>query len=421
MSGLQLFDTSTSVGAPEWLGWLVLCSTLGLFGALLWWLLLSPLPGGGCAPSPGRPGPSRPVLAGLIVLSGLLVNFGARWDELWHRIYGVVGNDFLWPPHLMIYGALGLNAGFAALGLATSLAGHGGLRERFRADPLLGLLGLLGAYGIATVPSDLIWHRIIGPDITAWSLPHLLLAANVSAVLLAGAAIALSAAPDRRWRSVLARPGGSPEPAALLAIGLVGLALLALLLIGATEYEWGDHGQPLPAVYLRPAWAYPVAVLLVGAACAHVALHATRQVGAATGSALVALGLYVPWVLVARAELPPGPKLVSHLLLVAPALALDAWYALRRGRADRLVTQAVGAALYGAVLLAVMFPYLAWVGFAPPLGGPVQLQSALIGLPATALVSVAFARVGAWLGGLGRPPVSAAARQPVGQPHPATP
>src|SRR6266851_1194843 len=161
---------------PEWMGWAALTCLVVAFACLTWWLLLSPLPiadGRRAERLSNGPGPharrTRVVVALLVLLSGFLFSAGARWDELWHRTYGGFGDDFLWPPHLMIYGGLALNAAFAGWGLGRTLRGRGGLRERFRAEPLMGLLGLLAAYQVASIPSDLIWHRVIGPDITAWS------------------------------------------------------------------------------------------------------------------------------------------------------------------------------------------------------------------------------------------------------------
>src|SRR5688572_2157226 len=107
---------------PEWTGWLALAILVSVFAVLAWWLFFSPLP-----PVVAQPRVSKAVLstrrrvAVLMLLSGALATTGARWDKLWHRMYGGFGDDFLWPPHLLLYGALGLNAVFAALGLSTAL------------------------------------------------------------------------------------------------------------------------------------------------------------------------------------------------------------------------------------------------------------------------------------------------------------
>ena len=183
---------------PEWQGWVALGTLVVAFLAIGWWLLVARLPGASRI-SQRRSAPrARHLVATLVLLSGALFTIGARWDELWHRIYGGFGEDFLWPPHLLMYAGLGLNLAFALAGLAvasgvrgsdTSPSAHGTFRERFRAEPAIALLGLTAAFQMASIPSDLIWHQIIGPDLTAWSLPHVLLAATTTAVLMAGVAL----------------------------------------------------------------------------------------------------------------------------------------------------------------------------------------------------------------------------------------
>src|SRR5437763_5410204 len=205
-----------SARAPEWAGWLVLGALIAAFSLLVWWLYFSPLPYRVEPPAAtARTLRTRRRVAALALLAGALFIVGARWDELWHRMYGGFGNDFLWPPHLMLYGSLGLNGLFAGFGLGRALRGRGGLRERFRAEPLMGLLGLLAAYQMASIPSDLLWHKIIGPDISAWSLPHLLLALTSSGTMMAGLALALAGTGVQSWRPLWRGPRGGE----LIALG----------------------------------------------------------------------------------------------------------------------------------------------------------------------------------------------------------
>jgi hypothetical protein len=147
-----------------------------------------------------------------VLLSGLLLRIGAPWDELWHRLYGApFGEDLLWPPHLFIYASLTLTFLLAAYGLSIAMRGEGSLRERFRWEPLLALLGLFSAYKVAFIPVDLIWHAAIGPDLVAESPPHVFGALAGLGVPLTGVALALSTArgprgevspTDRaRWRA----------------------------------------------------------------------------------------------------------------------------------------------------------------------------------------------------------------------------
>src|SRR5688572_21480615 len=89
---------------PEWQGWLALGVVVCVFSVLVWWLYFSPL---------RRPVRSRRVseqtlrarhiVAALALLGGTSWNVGGYMDTLWHRKYGGFGDDFFWPPHLLIY------------------------------------------------------------------------------------------------------------------------------------------------------------------------------------------------------------------------------------------------------------------------------------------------------------------------------
>jgi hypothetical protein len=410
------------------MGWLALGALVLAFAAIAWWLFLSPLPNRiRPAGTTVRARRARRLVATLMLVSAASFLTGARWDEIWHRKYGGFGDDFLWPPHLMLYASLGLNAIFAALGLGLALRGAGSLRERFRQEPVMGFLGLMATYQMASIPSDLLWHEIIGPDITAWSLPHALLALTTTAVLLAGVAIALSAragpgglqpdearTPGDGAASSLHRASYGPhswrrlpcvQPMEQVALALTALSLLALLQIGTTEWEWSRPGEVARAVLQRPAWAYPVVVLLVGVAHASLALHATHLTGAATAVTAGALGAQMVAIGAARLALPPGPALASHALLLPPALALDAWHAwwLRRQGRITVATAWMGAPLYTAVYVLVAFPYIAAFLPAPRLDAASRLATVAIGLPAALVVSGAGAYVGRWLRAIGSP------------------
>lgn len=402
-----------AAGVPEWEGWVFLGILIALFGLAFWWLFFSPRPADRPSTSAVPLSPrTRWALAGLVLLSGVLFTFGARWDELWHRLYGGFGDDFLWPPHLMIYGGLGLNAMFAGLGLGLVRRESGGIRERFRSNSLLGLLGLTAAYQVASIPSDALWHKIIGPDISAWSLPHFLLATSSSGVLVIGLALALARRGERPWRI-----GGWLSPAEVLALALLVVSTLALLQFAVTEWEWGlGPGGAMP--FGRAAWVYPAVVLAVGTVEAHLALHALRRVGAATTLALVALAIQVAYVTVARSVVPPGPFVASHLLLVAPALALDLWYATRLGSAHHPATQARGALLYTSVfVLAAILGLGPLLGY-PPLRLPDLAVLLVVALAEALLLGPATAAAAAWLNRVGEPTKGAILDRVPLRPHP---
>src|SRR5262245_41066376 len=377
------------------LGWLALAALVAAFGLLAWWLLASPLPR---PPAPAVPtGPALRVrrwLAAVVLLSGLLLRVGAPWDELWHRLYGVpFGQDLLWPPHLLMYASIGLSFLLVVDGLSVALGGGGGLRERFRREPLLAALGLLAAYGFAFIPVDLLWHAVIGPDLVAESPPHVVGALSGAAVSLTGVALALSTAPRPAWRSALDRP----RLCDALVVGILAVVALNWLQLFTTGWEWADA-----AVLERPGWTYPVAALLIGGTVAHLALHATRRPGAATAVALVVLLAHLPAVAAYRLLLPPGPAIGAHLLLVPAALALDAWYARRSAREATRATRWGGALLYGGVFLAVGLPYTAAALPAPAMDLTTALLAVAAGMAAAALVGILAARTGAWLAEVGR-------------------
>ena len=422
VSLLQIAGSPTGRGvlprAPEWQGWLALGLLVTVFGFLVWWLFFSPLEQP-VQPRPPSPGAlrARRLVASLMLFSGAVGFVGGNWDELWHRLYGGFGNDFLWPPHLLLYGSSGLNGVFAGLGLAIAFRGRGGLRERFRREPLMGLLGLISTYQLASIPSDALWHQIIGPDLSAWSLPHVLLMLTGSGARLAGLALALSALPVRPWRGLL-----SPLPwMEAVALGLLVEAGSGTLQFLGTEFEWAD-----PTAAQRPEWTFPVVVLVAGVVLAHLALYATRRVGAASLVAALVLALRLPVLWVDWAMLGHGPVLAATLLVLPPALALDGWYAVRRLRTSRQSTVDTlpawgGALVYAVVFLAVALPYIARTMAVPRLDAIGSGEAVALGLPAALLAGLVASEVATWLGSLGtinavgphaagRPPRQAQAR-----------
>lgn len=388
-------SAGASSGVPEWQGWVVLGALVAGFAFLVWWLYFS---GGSRIVSESDENTMSPrgrlILAALILLAGLLFTLGARWDELWHRQYGGFGDDFLWPPHLMIYGGLGLNAVFAGLALTMVRRRGGDLRQSFRSNPLIGLLGLIASYQVASIPSDALWHRIIGPDLSAWSLPHALLMITSSGVLLIGLALALSTRPRSGWRAA-----GWPEPGELVAVTLLTLSTLAALQFGVTEWEWRFTGG-MP--FGRPDWVYPVVVLAIGVTEAHLVLFATRRIGAATALAAVVLVVQGIWILVARATVPPGPFLSAHLLLVPPAVALDAWYARRLGRPVDLPTRISGAALYAGAFFVLAIPFLGRLLDYPALVGTSLAATLVLGGASAIGLGAVSSAVATWLTQRGR-------------------
>ncbi len=374
----------------------VLAGTLLLFGLGVWWLLLSPL-GASAADRPALSAEARQSLAVLVALSGLLFITGGLWDEVWHRLYGIgtAISDFWWRPHLMIYGSMGLMALFALGGLMVAVRGGGGLRQRFRAEPRLGLLALTAAYLVLAAPSDELWHRIYGLDITAWSLPHILFGVGVTLVMLAGSALQVSVLPrPAGWRGL-----GGLRPGEGLLLILLAVSLIAVMQIALTEWEVlraapsvdVEADQFLRAFWRRPEWMYPAALITIAAFYGQVAVHSLRRAGAATlltaavlGFRVVVLGLF------AVTEAPTPLTLASQVLVLAPAVALDLWYAARLRQAETALTRVGGSLAGAAAFLLVSVPLLPQFLSYPRVNA--------VTLPGIVGMSLVLAVWGGWLG-----------------------
>jgi len=392
---------------PEWAGWLGLTTLIAALSLVAWWLFASPVRGGLEPVLPTtRVLRMRYRMALVVLLSFVLLRVGASWDELWHRLYGVpFGEDLLWPPHLLMYASFFLNVAMVGFGLAVAFQERGSLRARFRREPLLAMLGLLAAFGFAFIPVDIVWHQVIGPDLTAASPPHVVGALSGTAVALVGVALVLSTSATTTWQRISARALGAHA----VALGILAALALNWLKLLTTEWDWGNA-----IAESRPAWVYPLIVGVIGAAFSHLALHATRRLGAATTIALVTLVSHALAVAAFRIYLPPGPALAAHVVLVPAALALDIWYAAgvasssSYSASPRVVLG--GAALYTAVLLAALIPYAGWFMSVPVFDPMSILVSVIMVTPLIVLASLAFARLGAWLRIVGREQTLAADR-----------
>ncbi len=396
--------------APEWQGWVALATLAGAFLSAGWWLFFSPLPGSAGA-SASRTSPrARQWVSVLVLASGVLFITGARWDELWHRKFGGFGDDFLWPPHLLMYVGLGLNAIFAVAGLAAAagLARRNpavdglsegsrwmGIRRQVRAEPMIGLLGLTAMSQMASIPSDLLWHEIIGPDLTAWSVPHLLLALTTAGVLWAG--VGLSRASARVWRG----------RADIVTVCLIAASQVSMMQIGTTEWDWAVDAGSRRVVDARPIWAWPVVCAIVGSVHAVAARTVTGRIGTATAVAGIGVVVQGITVMIGREVVPPGPGIASAMAVVFGALAADAWWWRRRRASDRVVPTWLVPVLSTSDLWT---GYIAWfLGFAffglPYLAVRTTLSSdpmwwilaVVVGLPGGAVASGLTRDVARWL------------------------
>lgn len=372
-------------------GVLILLAALLAFGAAGWYLLLRP------AQEPIAAGgllsvPTRRLLAALLLIGGLNLVVGGFWDEVWHRRYGIpFGEDFFWRPHLLIYSAIAIMGLLALSGLVVlARRGRGSLPARFQAEPAAGLLVLVGAFMLLALPADPLWHQIYGQDISAASIPHLLVAFTFALTMILAAAIQLSTLPASGAASGL-RPAELPAILSLAFVLLIGLQAMT------TDWE-GSQGPFLG----RPEWLLPATIaglaVFVGAlAKASLRRTATGRAGAASRSGAATLtGLTALAIRLGLLTLFDAPNITTKawLLALLPLLALDlaGWFTqLRRRPWPRVVATPWAAGLAAAASMTVAgFPLLNRF-YAYP-------QITLANLPEM-VMAVAVAAVGAaWAG-----------------------
>jgi hypothetical protein len=385
-------------------GVLVFMGMMSAMAALAWWLYRSPIPGAVPAQLARSAGLYQLIVL-LVGISSILSLFGAVWDAEWHQLFGSFGDDFLWPPHMLLYASFALVALFAGVGMLFLVRGASDLRRQFRADPLIGLIGLTAFYMILGVPSDQLWHALYGADLTAWSLPHVMLAACYTLIILAAMAMQLGVIPPAPWRGLRALTGRE-----LVVAGLAGMSLSQLLLIGTIEWQGitsisnqrGDvFGQ---AFWDRPEWLFPAVLLAVALFCGSLVQHALRRAGVATVAGVLALILRAAVSLPLRASPAHGGGwLLVHLLALPPLVALDLWHLRRPADASLPRRQAAGALVAGALFLLVGLPAIAATMVYPRVNWGTAPFMVGIGLAAGVVASWLGANAGAALAGFHRP------------------
>jgi hypothetical protein len=404
LAALSVWGGSAHPSPLLGLGIALMSGSLAAFALVTWWLFLSPLP---TTPTRQRTTVSSSLVQRVAILAavgGLGTQVATLWDDAWHRRFGGFGDDFLWPPHLLIYLSLGFIAvcGMGSLAL-TLRRGDGDVRLRFRSSAAVGLTGLVAGFMVVLLPSDAVWHAIYGLDITAWSPPHLVAAVNFSLVLLAAATAQLSLVPPGDSRSLR-----GITPRELVAVAALGLATLELVQIGLTEWDGQDvlahtAGPGFAAAFAaRPVWLYPVVVVTIATFVGQLALHAVRRAGVATFVGLGVLAFRVACLALLDAWNPAiGMGYISHLLLLPPMLTLDLCYLRHLSESESLRDLLVGTALaagVGLVAAAVWMP-------APRLTPEVLPGLLVVGGVVSLAAGYCGAHLGSWLATWHRRPV----------------
>jgi hypothetical protein len=246
----------------------------------------------------------------LIALGGLATVLGLYWDDAWHTD---VGRDtFVSPPHLLLYGGVGL--------LLLTVASWAWQRFRVGRWSVFGdltlTLPLLGAgVTLAAAPVDELWHELFGRDAVVWSPPHMVAVAGMLA-FAAGLFLAAHAAPDRT---------------SLLAGAVIGAFLISAAGTVVMEFE-ADVPQFPVMTYL------PVHIVSLAFAFALI-----RRVSDRTWTATCAAGVYVALRIVVVGFL----ALLGHSLPTVMPTFVSAWtfdVAVQRGWRRSGVASAVAIA-----------------------------------------------------------------------------
>ena len=199
-----------------------------IFVALFWHLLLRPL-----APKLRQPAldslslRQRGTLVLLLGSGSWAIVIGAFWDELWHRVYGIpFGEDFFWRPHLLMYFGFASAIGLGFWGLYY-LNRHlrGNFQQRFRSNIIISLLILNAAFMLYVLPADPFWHWTFGEDLTAWSIPHLILLLSFLLTFVADSVHLHLGAPTGGMADSLA--AAVPRWLAIVAVGCHAVDLAA--------------------------------------------------------------------------------------------------------------------------------------------------------------------------------------------------
>jgi len=373
-----------------WEGLIFSTVAIGGIGLVAWWLYASPVSASAQTALPVSPRASR-IFGILIALGAFLFSIGGYWDVSEHVVTGVVpgGDDFLWPPHLMIYAGFLLSFVVALAGLVTLARPNlaAGIRDPrlwVRRSPYVGATVLAAGYGMLSIPGDAIWHEIYGIDLTAWSPPHVFLLLATASTVVCAIGLLLQSRPKGETQAALS----------LFILLLLAVVLNEVYLIGVIEWEIKTVSG---LVLERPVWLYPV---ILGGLAFFVASLGRRLVPGPWTATTVAV-FFFAWRIAgsAFAEVVSGapPRLTLVFVLGALLLDIAGQRSNRKGLSQALVEAAAFTAGFVVIALPtiqfVYLPYLTRFTLTD------HLLTILITFAVCAVFQPVAQSVGAWLVG----------------------
>jgi hypothetical protein len=302
---------------------------------------------------------SIPWYVWLSVVGVTSAMIGVHWDISWHRS---IGRDTFWTPAHLAIQLCGVIAGITCgyLILATTFT-----KSPLRASSVnvLGFRGPLGAFicawggftMITSAPFDDWWHNAYGLDVKILSPPHIVLALGIAGVQI-GALVLIGAMMNRatidRTSAALRR---HLEMLFLFVCSMIAIMLMTVVL------------ELTHRVLLHNSIAYRAVGMFIPAVLAIAARGTGRRWAATIVSAFYTVFLLgMTWIL---PLFPAQPKLgpVFHevtafmpngfpLLFIVPAIVLDLLWTRMSGW--KMWQQAIaGGAIFLAVFWAVEWPF----------------------------------------------------------------
>lgn len=304
-----------------WLQMVVFFVLVCAFLALYWHLLLRPL-----APRLRQPeadvlsADSRQRIALILAGGNMALFLGAFWDELWHRNYGIpFGEDFFWRPHLLMYFGFGTSvvAGFWALYYLNRRL-RGSFQQRFRSNTIIGLLTINALFMLYALASDPFWHWTFGQDLSAWSIPHMILLTSVTLSSLVAVFTHSSTLRPGKWRTIARLKFSDAVP--LLLLGAILMLWLQIMLI-----DWDQTLMGIEVEWLgmyRPEWLMAANLLAGTTLLGVISTRVLRMAGAATALGLFALAARLVLIELFNTDLLQHAAWLTALL---PLFAIDLW------------------------------------------------------------------------------------------------